>query len=72
MGAKTKSRRVVLNGLRADEFVRVAPNPDAADFIYVGELRAAKGVDTLIEAVARLGASRAPPPRLVLVGSGPG
>ncbi len=71
VGAKTKSRRVVFNGLRADEFVRVAPNPDAADFIYVGELRAAKGVDTLVEAVARLGKSRERAPRLVLVGSGP-
>jgi glycosyltransferase involved in cell wall biosynthesis len=71
VGAKTKSRRVVFSGLRADEFVRVAPNPDAADFIYVGELRAAKGVDTLVEAVARLGKSRERAPRLALVGSGP-
>jgi glycosyltransferase involved in cell wall biosynthesis len=57
--------------LRADEFVLVAPNPDAADFIYVGELRAAKGVDTLIEAVARLNKSRERALRVVLVGSGP-
>ena len=71
VGAKTKSRRVVFNGLRADEFVRVAPNPDAADFLYVGELRAAKGVDTLIEAVARLSKSRERALRLALVGSGP-
>ena len=71
VGAKTKSRRVVFNGLRAAEFEPVAPNPEAADLVYVGELRAAKGVDTLIGAVARLTKVRARGPRLVLVGSGP-
>ena len=30
-------------------------NPDAADLLYVGELRAAKGIDTLLEAIARVG-----------------
>jgi glycosyltransferase involved in cell wall biosynthesis len=71
VGARTKSRRVVFNGLRAAEFEPVAPNPDAADLVYVGELRAAKGVDTLIGAVARLTKIRARAPRLALVGSGP-
>ena len=28
------------------------PDADAADFLYVGELRAAKGIDTLLEAIA--------------------
>ena len=65
------SRRVVLNGLRAAEFVRVAANADAAEFIYVGELRAAKGVDTLLEALARLGAREAAAsPRSGRVGPG--
>jgi glycosyltransferase involved in cell wall biosynthesis len=71
VGAKTKSRRVVFNGLRAAEFESVAPNLDAAELVYVGELRAAKGVDTLIEAVALLNKTRERGPRLVLVGSGP-
>ncbi len=69
VGVKTGLRRVVLNGLGAAEFARIEPSPDAADFVYVGELRPAKGVDILIAALAHLGA-RSPPPRLVVVGSG--
>jgi glycosyltransferase involved in cell wall biosynthesis len=70
VGAETRLRRVIVNGLRAADFIEAAANPDAAEFVYVGELRAAKGVDTLLEALARLG-HRRPPPRVVLVGSGP-
>ena len=70
VGAGTRLRRVVVNGLRAADFVEAAANADAAEFVYVGELRAVKGVDTLLEALAHLGRRR-PPPRLVLVGSGP-
>ncbi len=70
VGAATRLRRVVVNGLRAGDFVEAAANADAAEFVYVGELRAVKGVDTLLEALARLGCRR-PPPRVVLVGSGP-
>ena len=70
VGDETRLRRIVVNGLRASEFAPVAPNADAAEFVYVGELRAVKGVDVLLEAIARLGA-RTPAPRLVLVGSGP-
>jgi len=58
--------RVVHNGLRPAEFQPVAPAPDAADFLFVGELRALKGIDTLLLALARLedGASA------VIVGAG--
>jgi glycosyltransferase involved in cell wall biosynthesis len=70
VGDETRLRRIVVNGLRASEFAPVAQNADAAEFVYVGELRAVKGVDVLLEAIARLGA-RTSPPRLVLVGSGP-
>lgn len=58
---------IVHNGLAEAEFEPAAPAPDAADFVYVGELRKCKGVDTLIEALARLPDA----PRLALVGSGP-
>lgn len=63
--------RIVQNGISDKEFERVPPASDAADFLYVGELRAAKGIDTLIDAVAIL--SRKPGKRikLILVGSGP-
>jgi glycosyltransferase involved in cell wall biosynthesis len=70
VGPTTKLMRIVYNGLSPSEFEALTPYSDAADFLYVGELRAAKGIDTLIDAIALLsqGDSR---PRLVLVGSGP-
>ena len=43
---------VVPNGLRPDEFAPISAADDAADFLYVGEWRSCKGVDTLIEALA--------------------
>ena len=49
--------RVVHNGVRPDELIPIAPERDAADVIFVGELRRLKGVDILIEALARLLAS---------------
>jgi glycosyltransferase involved in cell wall biosynthesis len=55
VGGQNHLRRIVANGLNPAEFVPAAPNPDAAEFLYVGELRAAKGVDTLLEAIARAG-----------------
>jgi glycosyltransferase involved in cell wall biosynthesis len=64
-------RRVVANGIGPAEFEPIAPNEDAADLLYVGELRAAKGIDTLLDAIALLGRSRGAVPRAVLVGSGP-
>ena len=63
--------RIVQNGISPAEFVPVTPNADAADLLYVGELRSAKGIDTLIEALAILTRRLGRPVRLVLVGSGP-
>lgn len=58
---------VVHNGLNAQEFEDVAPLPDAADFVFVGEMRAIKGVDLLIDALAKLPGR----PTAILVGAGP-
>jgi glycosyltransferase involved in cell wall biosynthesis len=73
-----KTRRLIrffVNGIKPAEFAPVMPNPDAAEFLYIGELRAAKGIDTLIDAfslvVSRRGQIKDKLPRLVLVGSGP-
>ena len=71
VGAANGVRRVVANGIGPAEFEPIAPNEDAADLLYVGELRAAKGIDTLLDAIALLGRSRGAVPRAVLVGSGP-
>ena len=47
------------------------PGPGAADVLYVGELRAAKGVDTLLDALALIKARTGVAPSACLVGSGP-
>jgi glycosyltransferase involved in cell wall biosynthesis len=61
---------VVHNGVAPDEFEPVVPAADAADFVFVGELRALKGVDVLIDAVALL-KQRGKSVRVVIVGGGP-
>lgn len=75
VGETNRLVRVVANGVSPAEFVPIEPNADAAEFLYVGELRAAKGIDTLIDALALIAARhpshRLALPRLVLVGTGP-
>jgi glycosyltransferase involved in cell wall biosynthesis len=61
--------RVVHNGVRPDELVAVTPDADAADVMFVGELRRLKGVDVLIEALAQMPAGERP--RAILFGDGP-
>ena len=64
-------QRVILNGISAAETQPVTSAPDAADFLYVGELRSAKGIDTMLLAIAEVARVRGLCPRAVLVGSGP-
>jgi glycosyltransferase involved in cell wall biosynthesis len=61
--------RVVHNGVAPAELVPVRPAPDAADVLFVGELRLLKGVDVLIEALASLRRSGTPL-TAVIVGTG--
>jgi glycosyltransferase involved in cell wall biosynthesis len=63
--------RVVHNGVAPAEFEPVSPAADAADILFVGELRALKGIDVLIEAVAALRDRGGGAPTLLIVGSGP-
>jgi glycosyltransferase involved in cell wall biosynthesis len=63
--------RIVLNGLHKNEVTPVVANKDAADFLYIGEFRFAKGIDNLLEAMGQLRAISDTPPSLVLVGQGP-
>ncbi len=63
--------KVVRNGIAESEFVPVRPMQDAVEFLYVGELRAVKGIDTLLEALAIVGRPLTRPPRALLVGTGP-
>ena len=62
--------RIIPNGISEAEFEPVPPGADAVDLLYVGEFRSAKGLDTLIDALALL-ARRDVKPRLLLVGDGP-
>ena len=58
------------NGLRESEFVPVAPIDDAADFLFLGELRMLKGPDLFLRALASLRAD-GHDARAVIVGDGP-
>ncbi len=63
--------RIVLNGVADHEFVPISHERASFDLVYLGELRSAKGIDTLIEALALLKAEHSLAPRLLMVGSGP-
>ncbi|WP_404404388.1 glycosyltransferase family 4 protein [Pelagibacterium halotolerans] len=63
--------RVIHNGLVEAEFVPIAPPEDAADFVFVGELRQLKGIDLLVEALAPLRRPDGTPATLVVAGDGP-
>jgi glycosyltransferase involved in cell wall biosynthesis len=62
--------RVVHNGISKSELEPVAPVADAADFVFIGELRWRKGIDTVLEALAAL-AKEGWSGRAVFYGNGP-
>ena len=70
IGDPTCPTAVIHNGLAPDEFVPVAPHADAADFVFIGELRELKGVHVLIEAIAGVTRHDGSPASLVMVGDG--
>lgn len=70
IGTPTCPTMVVHNGLAPEEFYPVEPGEDAADFVYVGELRDLKGVFVLVEALAGI-TGRNGPATLVMAGDGP-
>ena len=46
--------RVVHNGVSRTEFEPIVTRPDATDLVFLGELRPVKGIDVLLDALARL------------------
>lgn len=66
VGGPGNLARVIHNGLRPEEFTPISPEADAADFVFLGELRWLKGVDVLLHALARLSGE----PDLVIAGEG--
>lgn len=69
VGPVRADKRVIPNGLGPEDFDIVVADRDAAEFLFVGELRELKGVDLLLRALVRLRSGRAP--RAVIVGDGP-
>ena len=70
VGGSERVTRIVHNGIAEAEFAPVTRAADAADLLYVGELREAKGLPYLLEALVQLRAEGRPL-RLLMVGSGP-
>lgn len=71
IGAPTCPTEVIHNGLAPDEFIPVPPDADAADFVFVGELRDLKGIHVLAEALAGVKRPDGAPANLVMAGDGP-
>ncbi|PIK69144.1 glycosyl transferase family 1 [Methylobacterium frigidaeris] len=71
VGPTDRLVRVVHNGISAAEFAPIDASPDPFDLVYIGELREAKGVPVLFEAVARLRREHGRRLTLLVVGSGP-
>jgi len=69
VGAGLAPTAVITNGLQPSDFVSVVPRADAADFLFVGELRKLKGVDVLLRALADVARRR--PVTALIVGAGP-
>ncbi|AXS40969.1 glycosyltransferase family 4 protein [Breoghania sp. L-A4] len=62
--------RVIHNGLRPDEFQPVIPAADAADFLFIGEMRHLKGPDVFLRALAMIHEQTGRCPTAHLVGPG--
>ena len=71
VGPTRRLVRVVHNGIAESEFEPLARVPDPFDLLYIGELRPAKGIETLIDAVALIRREHALRLTLLLVGAGP-
>lgn len=71
IGVPTCRQAVIHNGLAPAEFEPVPLNPDARDFIFIGEFRDLKGIPALMEAMLTLEAPGGRPATLAMAGGGP-
>ena len=69
VGLGRKPNVVVHNGLWPEEFAKVAPYKNAADVLFLGDMRHLKGVDVLLKALALVARKRKV--TACLVGDGP-
>lgn len=70
IGGPKAPSSVVYNGISPAEFVPVRAAPEAADFLYIGEMRALKGTDIFIDALSQASALAGRPLTAIMVGSG--
>jgi glycosyltransferase involved in cell wall biosynthesis len=71
IGPATCPTEIIHNGLAPEEFKPVAPAADAADFVFIGELRDLKGIFVLVRALATVVRKDGAPATLVMAGDGP-
>jgi glycosyltransferase involved in cell wall biosynthesis len=71
VGATSQLTRIVHNGISEAEFEPVVRASDPFDLLYLGELRQAKGIDTLFNALALAWREHGRRLTLLVVGSGP-
>ena len=73
IGTADDRAHVIYNGLGGEEFAGGVQLMDAPayDFAFAGEMRAIKGVDLLLEALARISHPDGRPVRALLLGDGP-
>ena len=71
IGTPKGLEKVIVNGLKDEEFAPVSVRDDATDFLYIGELRTLKGIDVLLRALAQCDFLFDKKFSLTLVGSGP-
>lgn len=69
VGTPACEMRVIHNGVTQREFEPVRVQDDAADFLFIGELRTLKGIDVMLHALAALRSKR--DASALIVGSGP-
>lgn len=71
IGQPPCTERVIHNGLAPEEFDPLPCDPDANDFVFVGEFRSAKGISYLIDAFGAVKARDGRPATMAMAGSGP-
>lgn len=71
VGDTDRPVHIVVNGVSEAEFEPIERDHEEFDFIYLGELRPAKGIDVLLDAMALLKTRYGAEPSLLVVGSGP-
>ena len=71
VGRTDRLVRVVHNGIAEAEFEPLTREADPFDIVYIGELRPAKGIETLIDALALIRREHDRRLTLLMVGSGP-